>query len=90
MDDIQVTNMEEKRAPLITKYECNSATEGFNFVIIENKESEAVYKENVEYTTADGLEIVLGRAPDWDISQQKYEITVQPGETKCVLIRAAI
>ena len=68
MDDIQVTNMEEKRAPLITKYECNSATEGFNFVIIENKESEAVYKENVEYTTADGLEIVLGRAPDWDIS----------------------
>lgn len=60
--------MGEKRAPLITKYECNSAPEGYNFVIIENKEKEAIYKEQVEYTTADGLEIILGRSDDWEIN----------------------
>ena len=74
------------------RYQCGKAPEGYNFVIIKNDEEEATYKENIEYTTFDGLEMVKLDRPDSNItiSSQSYEIVVPPGEEKMVLIKASV
>lgn len=74
------------------RYQCGKAPEGYNFVIIINNEEEAVYKENIEYTTFDGLQMVHPpRAdPNITIGAQSYEINVPPGQQKIVLIKASV
>ena len=51
-------------------------------MIIKNQEEEAVYKENIEYTTFDGLEMMLPSKddPNIQIKETSYELTVGPGE----------
>ena len=51
--------MESKGAPQITKYKKVCGAEGYGFIIIQNKEKEASYKENVVFNTFKGLEFVL-------------------------------
>ena len=62
-----VQNFSQKGAPDIVRYQCGKAPEGYNFVIIKNKEEEATYKENIEYTTFDGLEMVKPETHDPNI-----------------------
>ena len=78
--------MTVKEAPEITKYECSTAPDGYNFVIIENKEEEAVYKETVDYTQFDGLKMVETHG----VSGQRYDISVGPGQTQVILMKADI
>jgi len=40
MSDIDKTDLKEKKAPLITKFTCSQAPEGYNFVIIKNDDKE--------------------------------------------------
>ena len=75
--------MASKKAPLITRYECNQAPEGYNFVLVENEDPEARYRESVDYTTFEGLKI-LGS------DEHKYDLDVGPGETNIILMRAEI
>jgi len=62
------------------RYQCGKAPEGYNFVIVINNEDEATYKENIEYTTFDGLEMVRPNKNDPNIliSDQSYELVVPP------------
>jgi hypothetical protein len=55
---VAVQNFAQKGAPNIVRYQCGKAPEGYNFVVIQNNEEEATYKENIEYTTFDGLVMV--------------------------------
>ena len=84
LPDIDKTDLSEKKAPLITKYTCDQAPEGYNFVIIKNDDKEQKYKESVNYSTFEGLTFV--DHPD----QTSYELTVGPGETKIVLMEAKV
>lgn len=84
-EDVEVKPMASKKAPLITRYECNQAPEGYNFVLVENEDPEARYRESVDYTTFEGLSILfLGS------EEHKYDLDVGPGETKIILMRAEI
>jgi len=89
---VVVQNFESKGAPNIVRYQCGKAPEGYNFVIIQNKEEEATYKENIEYTTFDGLQMVKQDRPDSNITlkDQSYEIVCPPGQEKIVLIKASV
>jgi len=69
-------------APLITKYVCGDAPEGYNFTIVENKSTDQKFKETMEYSTLDGLKI-LG-----DEESKKYNLTVEPNDTKCIIFEA--
>ena len=73
--------MATKKALLISRYQCYSALEGYCFVIVQNQEKEAIYKESVKFTTFTGLEILENEG-------SCYSIEVKPGETKVILIRA--
>jgi hypothetical protein len=91
-DFVAVQNFEQKGAPNIVRYQCGKAPEGYNFVIIHNNEEEATYKENIEYTTFDGLQMVHPDIPDPNITigGTTYEIVVPPGQKKMVLIKASV
>jgi calpain-15 len=82
-EDVEVKPMTAKKAPLITRYECNQAPEGYNFVLVANEDPEARYRESVDYGTFEGLQI-LGS------DEHKYDLDVGPGETKIILMRAEI
>ena len=84
MADIDKTDLADKKAPLITKYTCTKAPEGYNFVIIKNQDKEQKYKECVEYTTFEGLSFI--DKPD----ESKYELTIGPGETKIVIMESKV
>ena len=84
MDGVVKTTFEDRRAPMITKYECAEAPEGYNFIIVKNLEKEITYKENVYFNTFEGLEILDHEEPNY------YEMEVGPGETKTILIKANI
>ena len=87
MDNIDKTDLTEKKAPLITKYTCTEAPEGYNFVIIQNNEKDQTYKESVDYSTFDGLSFI-GNAGKTE--ETKYELLVAPGETKIVIMEANV
>jgi hypothetical protein len=70
-----------KDAPLITKYKSFKNKEGYGFIIIENKEAEAQFKEKVTFTNFKGLQFL---APE---SGSSYEVLVPPGHTKTILIK---
>jgi hypothetical protein len=42
--------MTEKNAPNISRYECSNANDGYNWILIDNQESETVYKEKGSYS----------------------------------------
>jgi len=54
MEGVTKTTMEDKGAPLIKKYKC-FGEEGYGFIIIENDEAGASYKEKVTFTKFTGL-----------------------------------
>ena len=83
-DDITIQDMSSKHAPQIKRYSCGKAPEGFNFVVVVNDEPEAKFVERVKYETLEGLEL-LGN----DVQGQGYELTVKPGTSKCIVIRAS-
>jgi hypothetical protein len=56
--------------------------EGYLYIIIENKDPQAIYYEEMEFDKFDHLEMCKPH------SGQKYEITVGPGSTEVVLIKA--
>ena len=76
--------MSAKNAPLIKRYSYGNAPEGYNFVVVVNEEAEAKYVEKVQYKVLDGLELLGAYA-----GGKSYEMTVEPGEAKCVVLRAS-
>lgn len=74
------TNMADKGAPLIKKYKC-FGEEGYGFIILENDEEEASYKEKVNFTNFKGLEFV---PPE---TGQSYDIFVPPQGNKTIVIK---
>ena len=78
---IKKQNLAKKRAQLITRYQCYSALEGYCFIIVQNDEKEAIYKEIANFTLFQGLTILENEGPC-------YTLEVGPGETKVILIRA--
>ena len=74
------TNFESQGASDITKYFAMTE-EGYGYVHIVNNETEAVYKESINYTKFEKLEL---QKP---FKGTSYEIEVKPGEKKTVVIR---
>jgi hypothetical protein len=72
--------MADKGAPLVKKYKC-FGDEGYGFIIIQNDEPEAQYKEKVNFTSFKGLEFV---APE---SGSAYEVLVPPKGNKTIVIK---
>lgn len=76
----KVVNFEKEGAPNIKKYTC-IAEEGYGFVHIVNDEKTCSYKENVNYTKFDGLELMK------PFKGTAYDVMIKPGEKKTVMIR---
>jgi len=74
--------MKEKKAPLIKRYLEQNFPEGYNYVIILNQESEAVYKESQVFDKFDKIELC---APH---KGNKYSIAVGPFQDEIVLMKA--
>ena len=74
--------MTDKGCPLITRYEQTVAPEGYMFFLIDNKDPNGSFKEIVNFTLFDGLEIIGS-------DEKKYQLEVGPNETKIILIRAS-
>ena len=72
--------MEDKGAPLIKKYKGFGA-EGYGFIIIENDETEAQFKEKVTFNTFKGLQFL---PPE---SGSAYDILVPPQGNKTMVIK---
>lgn len=80
LEGVTCVNYEEKNAPGVNKYKCFNE-EGYGFIYITNEEKDSSFKEKVNYTKFEGLEMVKPQ------QGQGYEVLVKPGETKCILIR---
>ena len=65
----KVTNFEEQGAPGITKYFAMTE-EGYGYVHIVNDETEARYREHINYTKFDKLELMK------PLKGQSYDIEV--------------
>jgi len=74
------TTMADKGAPLVKKYKC-FGDESYGFIIIQNDEPAAQYKEKVNFTSFKGLEFV---APE---SGSAYEVLVPPKGNKTIVIK---
>ena len=72
--------MEDKGAPLIKKYKGFGA-EGYGFIIIENDEKEAQFKEKVSFNNFKGLEFL---PPE---TGSAYDILVPPQGNKTIVIK---
>ena len=76
----KVTTFESQGSPDIKKYFAMTE-EGYGYVHVVNDDPEAVYKESINYTKFEKLEL---QKPFRGTS---YEIEVKPGERKTVVIR---
>ena len=72
--------MVDKGAPHIKKYKC-FGPEGYGFIIVENDEKDATFKEKVTFNSFKGLEFL---PPE---SGQSYDINVPPGGNKTIIIK---
>lgn len=87
-ENVIVTDIGHPKSPLITKFECTKSDEGYNFIVFENKEQEAVYTETVEFPNFKGLKLLESSVAS--ITENSYEISVGPGETQIIIIQAAV
>jgi len=78
--EAKVTNFAEQGAPGITKYFAMTE-EGYGYVHIVNNEAEAKYRENINYTKFDKLEL---QKP---FKGTSYDIEVMPGQKRTVVFR---
>lgn len=83
-EHIKESDMSEKGAPAIKLYNCTKSEEGYNFKLVINNETEAVYKEVVEYPTFKGLTLLE------PYEGNSYTLEVKPGEKKFVIIKCDI
>lgn len=60
MEGVVKTNMEEQGAPQINKFKCFGPQnfEGYGFVIVQNNDESAIYKEKVTFTTFKGIKFL--------------------------------
>ena len=76
----KVTDFESQGAPDIKKYFAMTE-EGYGYVHIANDDAEAVYKESINYTKFEKLQL------EKPFKGTSYEIEVKPGERRTVVIR---
>lgn len=80
LEGVTKVTMADKGAPLIKKYKC-FGEEGYGFIIIENDETAASYKEKVSYTNFKGLEFV---PPE---TGSAYDILVPPQGNRTIVLK---
>jgi len=56
-DGLLVETFAEKGAPLVTRYLQLGNPEGYIYVIVDNKDPEAIYKETLEFEKFDKMEM---------------------------------
>lgn len=74
--------MSHQNAPLISKCMETQASEGYNFVLVENKDTEQRYRETVWYTDFKGLTLLH------DPGSSEYTLQVGPGQSKIIILEA--
>ncbi len=72
--------MEDKGAPLIKKYK-NFGSESYGFIVIQNDDKEAVFKEKVNFNNFTGLKFLQ---PE---SGSSYDIEVGPQTNKTIILK---
>ena len=84
------TDFSQNGFPNIVRYTCTDAIEGYMFTIVENKEKQRTYNEDVTYNNQ-GLDLLY----PWDknerdiiVSGNSYKLTAGPGTFKIVFLRA--
>jgi len=95
---LKKTDLSERNAPDIVRYEQTDPVEGYRFVVIENTNKDNSYMEEMTYKQMVGMQILepycqIGerQLPDiLTIEEKKYKFNVPPGHTKCVVIRCDV
>ena len=62
-EHVEKLEMADKNVPNVARYECSSAPDGYNWVLIVNGENNATFNEHSEYSAFDGL-CFVEPAPD--------------------------
>ena len=62
-EHVEKLEMADKNVPNVARYECSSAPDGYNWVLIVNGEDNATFNEHSEYSAFDGL-CFVEPAPD--------------------------
>lgn len=55
---LKVSDMAERNAADIVRYECSDAPEGFNFVHVDNRNSSCAYVEEMNFTQFEGIQLL--------------------------------
>ena len=75
----------------VLRYQTTEPVSGYFYTFIINNDFKHIYKEELTYTTMEGLILIdnhKGR-DSCDIEDKKYSITVRPGTKKMVILEAS-
>lgn len=76
--------MGDIEAPRITKYWCEDAPEGYNFILVENNDRDQIYNETITLFDTINLKMVH------DPLSRKYILSVNPGESRMIVMEAKL
>lgn len=78
--------MSEHLAPKINRYIEYSFREGYIYIIIDNQDEEAIYKEGIEYEKFEHMAFIDKEG--FETNERSFDITVGPNQTRIILIKA--
>ena len=102
---LKISDMSQRGAPDIIRYESVDAPEGFNFIYVDNKNRTHSYVEEMTYTVYDGVQLMLQndqvardalpppRHPQGHLdvtSDHSYRLVVPPLGAFMILLRTAV
>lgn len=82
--EIEKRTFSAEGAPNITRYWQSESKEDYRFVLVVNNSEDKAYRESTEISGSPDLKLM---APE---SGSRFDIQVEPGQQKCVIIRAAV
>ena len=81
-DGLELQTMADKGAPNIHRYMNYTSNEGYIYIIIENRDQEAIYIEELEFDKFEKLQMLKPH------SGEKFKVQVGSESTEIILIKA--
>ena len=78
--------MSEHLAPDINRYIEYSFREGYIYIIIDNQDEEAIYKESIVFEKFENMAFIDSFG--MQTNERSFDVTVGPNQTNIILIKA--
>lgn len=93
-EHVEKLEMADKNVPQVVRFECSSAPNGYNWILIKNGECNATFNEHSDYSAFDGLCFVEppphshSKLSSENVQEAHgYDINVPPNDQSFILIR---